>query len=118
MDPVRSQAVGAAEPAPQPEPAPVTITADMLAEPAAGEGRVDFERGMSVFPRVCLALIVANVGVFAWEAASGALASPQSIIAAGALHRASVLAGEVWRIPWSTFLHGGVGHLVGNCIAL
>jgi rhomboid protease GluP len=101
-----------------PEPAPVTITADMLAAPKPAETRADFERGMSVFPPLSLALIVANVAVFAWEATSGALASTQSITAAGALHRASVLGGEVWRIPWSMFLHGDVGHLVGNCIVL
>jgi rhomboid protease GluP len=90
----------------------------MLAAPEPAETRVDFERGMSVWPKLCLALIVANLAVFAWEAASGALASTGAITAAGALHRASVLRGEVWRVPWSVFLHADAAHVAGNCVAL
>jgi rhomboid protease GluP len=103
---------------PPPEPPPLEISADMLAQPEPPESRVDFERGMSVFPWLCLGLIVANTAVFAWELAVGALGSTASITAAGALHRESVLHGEVWRMPWSMFLHGDVAHLVGNCVVL
>ncbi len=89
----------------------------MLADTAA-EDRVDFERGMSYLPRVTLLLIAASVGVFAWEIATGALESVENIVRAGALHRASVADGEAWRLLSATLLHGGAGHLVGNCIGL
>jgi len=97
---------------------PPLITEDMLAREAKRESRVDFEKGMSYAPRLTLVLILANAAVFAWEMATGALADEQSIIAAGALQRASVLNGEVWRLVSSMFLHGGPGHLIGNCVVL
>src|SRR2546426_7788697 len=56
--------------------------------------RVDFERGMRTAPPLILLLIAANVALFAWELAAGALASRESIVEAGALVRDRVLAGE------------------------
>src|SRR2546430_10302706 len=56
--------------------------------------------------------------MFAWETASGALQSRESIIAAGALVRDRVIAGEWWRLISATFLHAGVDHLIGNCLVL
>jgi rhomboid protease GluP len=100
------------------EAPPLVIGAEMLAPPEAVERRVNFESGMSVLPWLCLALIAANVAVFAWEVATGALASEAAITAAGALHRESVLHGQVWRMPWSMFLHGDFSHILGNCIIL
>lgn len=97
--------------------------APVRAIPVAGPGgpaehRTDFERGMSYFPPLTLVLIVANVAVFGWELASGALQSEEGIVAAGALHRERVLGGEVWRVFTATFLHGGFDHLLGNCLML
>ena len=85
-----------------------------LEEPA----RIDFERGMSVFPALTLAIIVANVLIFFDELVRGALRSNEAIIRAGALQRSYVLDGEVWRLWSSAFLHGSTEHLVGNMIAL
>jgi rhomboid protease GluP len=56
--------------------------------------------------------------VFVWEVATLAFTSRERIIAAGALMRAHVLDGEIWRIGSATFLHGGPDHLIGNCISL
>jgi rhomboid protease GluP len=39
-------------------------------------------------------------------------------VAAGALVRGGVAAGEYWRLLSATLLHGGTDHLVGNAIAL
>src|SRR5438034_10955296 len=80
--------------------------------------RVDLERGMRIAPPVVLALITANVALFAWELAIGALASRDSIVEAGALVRDRVLAGEWWRLESATFLHAGWDHLLGNCLVL
>jgi rhomboid protease GluP len=107
-----------APPAPRPEP--LTITADMLAPPPApppADAR-DFERGMSMKPGATLALIAANVAAFLWQVATGALESEETILAAGAFQTEAVLRGEVWRMGTSMFLHGGVDHLLGNCMAL
>jgi rhomboid protease GluP len=104
---------------PSPEEEPVAISADMLAEPEPPrEQRVDFEKGMPPVPSVAAGIIVLCVAVFAWEWWSGALASAASIIAAGALHRASVLEGEVWRLLTAIYLHGSPTHLLGNCMML
>ncbi|MFN2566543.1 MAG: rhomboid family intramembrane serine protease, partial [Gemmatimonadaceae bacterium] len=81
-------------------------------------GRVDFEDGMTYAPRATLLLIVTLAAVFAWEIANRALASRQAIVAAGALVRQRVLDGELWRLGSATFLHGGMEHLVGNCVSL
>ncbi|MGH6950733.1 MAG: rhomboid family intramembrane serine protease [Vitreimonas sp.] len=99
-----------------PRDEPVLITPQMLAP--GGAARLDFERGMRTLPPLTLALILANALVFAWELTSGALASEATIVAAGALVRARVLAGEAWRLVTAPFLHGGPDHLVGNVVAL
>ena len=81
-------------------------------------GRIDFEDGMSYAPRATLLLLVSMSIVFVWEVATLAFTSRERIIAAGALVRANVLDGELWRIGSATFLHGGPDHLIGNCISL
>jgi rhomboid protease GluP len=88
----------------------------MLAE--LPDERVDFERGMSYAPPATLAVIAVLVLVFVWQITSGALGSREAIVAAGALVRERVLAGELWRLGSATLLHGSVGHLLGNCMAL
>lgn len=98
--------------------APLEITPDMLA-PGSPGARVDFERGMRVAPPLTLLLIAINCAVFAWELATGALESRESILAAGALAHEPVFgAGEVWRLFTAPFLHGGWDHLLGNCLVL
>jgi rhomboid protease GluP len=96
---------------------PILITPSMLAAPAQ-PGVVDFERGMSLAPRLTLLLMAANTAVFVWEVATGALADRDSIVAAGALVRERVVDGELWRLVTSMFLHGGADHLIGNLIVL
>jgi rhomboid protease GluP len=103
----------------------------MLAPRAAGAapsdpraGRLDFERGMTYAPPLTLSILATLVGVFAWQVSSGALASAEAIIAAGALVRdrvvvpGAVLGGEWWRMFTATLLHGGPDHLIGNAISL
>jgi rhomboid protease GluP len=93
----------------------------MLVRDAADDadgGRVDFEDGMTYGPRATLGLILVLTVVFGWEVARHALVSREAIVAAGALVRARVLAGEVWRLATAPFLHGGAEHLIGNCISL
>ncbi len=93
----------------------------MLVRPAADDvdgGRLDFEDGMTYAPAATLCLIVALAAVFGWEIGTRALTSREAIIAAGALVRARVLAGELWRVASAPFLHGGPDHLIGNCISL
>ena len=92
---------------------PLPITPDMLLS-----RRVDFERRMRRAPPVTLATIAVLVVVFMAEVAAGALASRRGIVAAGALVREGVAAGEYWRLLSATFLHGSAGHLGGNAIAL
>lgn len=101
---------------PRPEE-PLLITPSMLTAPP-GRAPVDFERGMRLAPPFILTLIAANVAMFAWEIAAGALSDNEAIIAAGALARDEVLAGEWWRLFSAMFLHGGIDHLVGNMIVL
>jgi rhomboid protease GluP len=97
---------------------PPVIAPDMLADDAAPDGPIDFERGMSYLPPVTLALILANILVFGWELRSGALANADAIVAAGALLRQRVLQGEIWRLLTAMFLHGSPEHLIGNCLIL
>jgi rhomboid protease GluP len=89
------------------------ITPDML----LGR-RLDFERRMRRLPPATLAILGVLFAVFVFEVATGALASAQAMVRAGALTRAAVLAGEWWRLVSAVFLHGGLDHLVGNAIAL
>jgi len=101
---------------------PIIITPDMLAPqrgaPSRGAGRIDFERGMRHAPPLILFLILANLGMFTWEIAAGALADRETIVEAGALVRERVLAGEWWRLISAMFLHGGVDHILGNLVVL
>jgi rhomboid protease GluP len=101
---------------------PLLITRDMLAGGEIGHeglsGRVDFERGMHHTPPLVLLLIATNVVLFVREITTGALASREHLIQAGALTREAVLAGEWWRLLSATFLHGGWDHLIGNCLVL
>jgi rhomboid protease GluP len=83
-----------------------------------GARRIDFERGMSYFPVITLALIVMNVFIFAWQVKMGALENHHTIVAFGALSRERVLDGELWRLVSPMVLHGSVGHLFGNMAAL
>lgn len=97
---------------------PIRITADMLEAPRPVDARVDFEKGMSYVQPATLLLIGALGAIFAWQLSSGALASEESVIAAGALVRDRVLQGEWWRVLSATVLHGNVEHLVGNAMSL
>lgn len=91
----------------------------MLANPATPrETRLDFERGLSYAPKLTLLLIGLNVALFIVELATGALVDSASIVRAGALHRESVMHGEVWRLLSAMFLHVGFDHLLGNCLVL
>jgi rhomboid protease GluP len=102
----------------------------MLAPPASPArpdpraGRLDFERGMTYAPPVTLSLLAFLTAVFVWQVNSGALASADAIVAAGALVRdrlivpGAALGGEWWRMLTATALHGGVDHLIGNAISL
>jgi rhomboid protease GluP len=92
---------------------PRVITADML-EPV--DDRIEFEKGMSWAPPATLVLIGLYVVTFIWQVATGALASQEAILAAGALDGGAVARGEVWRLVSATFLHGGIEHLFGNAI--
>jgi rhomboid protease GluP len=73
---------------------------------------------MSLAPRATLALVAANTAVFLWQVATGALETEETILAAGAFQTEAVLHGEVWRMGTAMFLHGGIDHLLGNCMAL
>lgn len=95
---------------------PLLITPDMLVPVRPKDPRVPFEKGLSYFPVLIVLLILANVAVYLWEVATGALVSQEAVIAAGALYREKVLAGEVWRLVTAAFLHGGFDHILGNTI--
>jgi len=72
-------------------------------------------------PWVTLALIVANVGVYAWLVAHGGNAmnfDSQQLIAYGALSGPVTLQGQWWRILSAIFLHGGLLHIAINMFAL
>src|SRR3989442_4021946 len=80
--------------------------------------RVDFERGMRTAPPLILMLIAANVALFAWELAAGALASRESIVEAGAPVRDPGLAGGGWRVSSAAFPHPGLDYLIGQRLGL
>ena len=91
----------------------IPITADMLLA-----RRVDFERRMRRFPPLTAGLIVLLAVIFAGEIAFDAVDSREAIVAAGALAREDVKAGEYWRLVTAILLHGSVDHFVSNAIAL
>ncbi|HJR67613.1 MAG TPA: rhomboid family intramembrane serine protease [Gemmatimonadaceae bacterium] len=97
---------------------PIRITAEMLDVPPAVDVRVDFEQGMGYAPPATLLLLVILGTIFGWQLSSGALASEESIIAAGALVRERVAQGEWWRLLSATVLHGSVEHILGNAMSL
>jgi rhomboid protease GluP len=80
--------------------------------------RIDFEQGMTYAPPATLLVLVALAAIFVWQIQTGALASRESIIAAGALVRDRVIQGEWWRVLSATVLHGNFEHLIGNAISL
>ncbi len=102
------------------EETPLELDESMLAAAptALRDPRLELETGMSYAPWVSLLLVVVCVAVFGWQIATGALASTKAIIQAGALSRPEVMAGEYWRLLSPIVLHGSVGHLVGNMLAL
>ena len=100
------------------EQQPVRITQDMLEVEPAHETRIDFEQGMTYAPRATLMVIVVLGVVFAWQIDTGALASRETIIAAGALVRDRVLQGEWWRLFSATVLHGSGEHIISNAVSL
>lgn len=102
--------------APPEEERPLLITADMLVPARPKDPRTPFEKDMSYFPLLITLLIIANIAVFMWEIATGALVGQESVIAAGALSRDMVLAGEWWRLLSAAFLHGGFDHILANTI--
>ncbi len=98
---------------------PKTITQDMMAtEDPFHPSRIDFEKDMSAAPVFALVLIAANIIAFGWELSTGALKSTEAIIAAGAIYGEKIFSGQFWRLATGMFLHGGFGHLIGNCLAL
>jgi rhomboid protease GluP len=103
-----------------PEENPPVIEPGMLAaeEAAPADSRADFEKGMSVAPKLSILLIVANTVIFFITLANGSLESREAIIQAGALSQAEFRSGEVWRGVSCMFLHGGLDHLFGNAVAL
>lgn len=90
----------------------ILITEDML------EKRVDFEKNMPRIASVSLILVLLNTLFFIAELFAGSLISREAIIASGALYRPLVLKGEWWRIITAMFMHGSIGHLLGNCLIL
>lgn len=98
------------------EERPLRITDDMLVPARPKDTRIPFEKGMSYFPLLIVLLIIVNIAVYLWEIATGALVTSDSIIAAGALYRENILAGEWWRLLSAAFLHGGLDHILANSI--
>jgi rhomboid protease GluP len=94
------------------------ITPDMLADDPFHPSMVEFEAGMSPAPFFAISLIAVNVLVFIWELRVGALKSKDAIINAGAIYGPKFMEGEYWRLATGIFMHGGWGHLVGNCVSL
>jgi len=96
---------------------PVVISADMLATDGPS-GRIDFERGMRLAAPVTLAVIASCCAVFVWQLEAGVLDDEAALVRGGALVRDGLLRGEFWRLASSLFLHGDIGHLLGNMVPL
>lgn len=73
---------------------------------------------MSYFPIATILLLAANLFVYLWEISVRALTDEASIIRAGALCRANVADGELWRLVSAVFLHGSMDHLLSNGVML
>jgi rhomboid protease GluP len=59
--------------------------------------------------------VLAQLALYAWVTSSlGDSTSPQVLVAAGALERGRVWAGEWWRLGWAVLLHRDPAHLLLN----
>jgi len=97
----------------------IPITEDMLDHSVKERyERINFEKGMNRCPRFSIAMALVLGAVFAAQAHWGGLLTRQAFIDTGALYRNGVLDGQVWRLISGMFMHGSLGHLVGNCVAL
>jgi len=79
---------------------------------------VDFEKGMSWWPRVTLTLIVACLVFFCFQAATNGLTDLNRMTDMGALSKPHVEQGEFWRLLSGPFLHATHDHLIGNLLML
>lgn len=71
-------------------------------------------------PLTTLALMVALLAAYAVEvsAAGTTEPAPDLLLALGAMNKAAVHEGDWFRLLSATLLHGGVAHLLFNCVAL
>ena len=97
---------------------PILIDQSMLEAPRSVERRRDFEDGMSYLQPLTIGTIILLCVIFGLQLSHHALATEESIVAAGALKRSNILAGEVWRLLSAVFLHGSLDHIIGNCLVL
>jgi rhomboid protease GluP len=98
-------------------PQPVVISAEMLASDGPSS-RIDFERGMRLNAPATLGLIAACCAAFVWQIEAGVLEDEAALVRGGALMQDGLLRGEIWRLLSSMFLHGDLGHLLGNMLPL